>query len=160
MKRPQGKIRWMKWALIASLAANVAIVAAVVGAIATGGDRRHGGDGARQGGGPPEIAALARGLERDDRQALFQALRGNGPLSDGRARMTAAREATAEVLRAEPFDRAAFEASIQAQRVLRADLATRGITVLSEIVAGLTAQERATLADRMMESRQGRRDRE
>ncbi|SDZ23758.1 Heavy-metal resistance [Jannaschia faecimaris] len=148
---------WIKWALIASLALNVAIVAAVIGAIAIVGPDRHRASPGRHGGGPPEIAALAQGLDRADRRALFRTLRESGRLAGGRERMGAARVAIAETLMADPFDPAAFEGAMRAQRDLQADLAGRGIAVMSEIIAGLTPAERAVLAERVMETRRERR---
>ena len=137
---------WMKRALILSVALNVAAAAAVLGALATGGPDRR--EGARRGG-PPEIAALARGLDDDARRALFERLRADGAIGGMRAAMTQARGAVSSALRAEPFDRPAFESTMRAQGRLRADMADRGLSVLSEVIAGLPAAERAALAERM-----------
>lgn len=157
MTQPRPKGRWMKWALIVSLAVNMAIAAAVVGAVVTGGpDGRAERSEGRRGGGPPEIAALARGLEREDRRALFAALRENGRLAGGRETMRAARDQIVAALRSDPFDRAAFERAMQEQRALQADLADRGIAVLSDIIAGLDADDRAALAERITSDRRER----
>lgn len=140
--------RWRSRALIASLAVNVAVIAAVIGALATGGPEVRGADG-RRGGGPPEIAALARGLDRDDRQALFRALRENGRLAGGRERMRAARTATGAALRATPFDRTAFVDAMEAQRSLQRAQVEAGVEILADILSGLTPDARAALADRI-----------
>ena len=137
---------WMKRALILSVALNVAAAAAVLGALATGGPDRR--EGARRGG-PSEIAALARGLEDDARRALFERLRADGAVDRMRAAMAEARNAVSAALRADPFDRPAFEGAMRAQGLLRAEMADRGLTVLSEVIAGLPAAERAALAERM-----------
>ncbi|WP_299837578.1 periplasmic heavy metal sensor [uncultured Jannaschia sp.] len=142
---------WTRWALIASLMVNVLVAAAVIGALVTGGPGHRG----PRGGGPPEIAALARGLDDETRGRLFDRLRSNPDLRDGRERMEAARGAVVAALRSEPFDRAGFEASMRAQRDAQAALAGSGIEILAGIVAELPAAERATLAERV--SRTGRR---
>ncbi|CTQ48793.1 periplasmic heavy metal sensor [Jannaschia donghaensis] len=154
MTQKTAKRGWTGWALFVSVAVNVAVLAAVVGALLTGGpDRSAPGDDRRRGGGPPEIAALARGLDGPDRRALFQALRANGRVANARERMDAARERIVATLQADPFDRADFTAAMEAQRDLQADLAGRGIIVLADIIADLSAEERAGLADRMQATR-------
>ena len=137
--------RWIKWALIASLAVNVAVATAVIGAMLTG-DRRGFG-------GPPEIAALSRGLDRDARRALFMALRADGGLGDGRARIRTAQAVVVDALRAEPFDRAAFETAMRMQRDLQGEIAGRGITVLGKVIADLSVEDRVALAEHLSRPR-------
>lgn len=138
---------WMKWALIASLAVNVAVGAAVVGAFATGGPARDAGDEARRGGGPPEMRALVRAMPREARRAFFGALRAERQVSDGRAAMRTARAAVIASLRAEPFLAADFAAALQAQRDLQTGLVDAGIAAMTEAVDGLAAADRHAMAD-------------
>ncbi|MEM7490424.1 MAG: periplasmic heavy metal sensor [Pseudomonadota bacterium] len=137
--------RRIRWALVASLALNVLVVGAVVGAaLAHRGAPGRGGTG-----GPPEIRAIAGGLDGGDRRALLRALRDDGLLREGRIRIRESRAEIAESLRAEPFDAAAFAAALAARQAVRADLATRGAGALAEVVATLSPAERAALADRL-----------
>ncbi|WP_179381434.1 periplasmic heavy metal sensor [Jannaschia marina] len=140
---------WIKVALVVSVALNVAVAAAVAGALLSGEPDRRQGSAGRHGGGPPEIATLARGLDRSDRRALFRALRQDPVLAEARPRILAQRAEVAGTLRADPFDPEAFEAALGAQRRLQAELADRGLVVLTGIIADLSAADRATLADRM-----------
>ena len=153
----KGNVRWVRWALLASVAVNVAVAVAVAAALLGGGPdgrRGDGRDGARRGfGGPPEIGALAGGLDRERRGRLFRALRADEGLRDGRERMRAAQDGVIAALEAEPFDRAAFEAAMLAQRDLQGALAGRGIAALSDIIADLPQGERADLAARIAERR-------
>jgi len=143
--------RWIKWALIASLAVNVAVATAVIGAMLTGGPIMH--DDRRGFGGPPEIAALSRGLDRDARRALFMALRADGGLGDARARMRTAQAVVVDALRAEPFDRAAFETAMRMQRDLQGEIAGRGITMLGKVIADLSVEDRVALAEHLSRPR-------
>lgn len=144
---------WMKGALIVSLAINVAVGAAVVGAVATGGPDRE----ARGGGGPPEMRALIRAMPQQERRALFRTLRADGRLSGGRAARGAARADIIASLRVAPFARADFVAALQAQRDLQADLAAAGIAAMADTIAGLSPADRQAMADTLAADRGGRR---
>lgn len=148
---------WMKWVLIASLAVNVAVGAAVVGAFATGGPARDAGGEARRGGGPPEMRALVRAMPRDARRAFFSTLRSERRLSNGRAALRLARAEVIASLQAEPFAAAAFTAALQAQREVQAGLADAGIAAMTDSVAGLSPADRRAMADALAQDRGGAR---
>ncbi len=152
--------RWMAWGLVASVAANMAVVVAVVAAMLAGGPDGHRGGGSSGGpgggrgiGGPPGMAALAHGLDRSQREALFRALRGDETLRAGRERMGAAEADVISALTADPFVPEAFEAALVVQRDLQGALAGRGIAALSAIVASLSPPERAAIALRIADRR-------
>lgn len=143
--------RRMRWALIASLAVNLLVVAAVAGALLTRFDGPRSRD--RAIGGPPDIRALARGLDQDSRQALIRGLRSDPDLRGGRGRLREARAGIAAALRAKPFDRAAFEAALADRRDVQAALAARGASALADVIADLSPETRAELADRLTSRR-------
>ncbi|UWQ21160.1 periplasmic heavy metal sensor [Jannaschia sp. W003] len=139
--------RW-KWVLAISLALNLLVASALVGAWLAPG--RGGPDGPRGSrGGPPEIGALARGLDAEAREALRDALRGDGPVGEARGRIARGELAVLAALRAEPFDAAAFRAALDARQSLQGALATRGFERLAEVVAVMDPERRAAYADRV-----------
>ncbi|MEM8850297.1 MAG: periplasmic heavy metal sensor [Pseudomonadota bacterium] len=138
------------WALIASLTLNVLVAGAVIGALLV---RDQGPPGRRDFGGPPEIRAIAGGIDADHRRALFRGLRNDPVLRQGRARMRDSRDAIAAALRSDPFDPAAFEAALAARQAVQAELAARGSSALSDVIATLSPDARAALADRLLQRR-------
>ncbi|MEM7641322.1 MAG: periplasmic heavy metal sensor [Pseudomonadota bacterium] len=138
------------WALVASLTLNVLVAGAVIGALLT---RDPAPRDRREFGGPPDIRAIARGLDGDVRRALFRGLRNDPILREGRARMRDSRAAIADALRADPFDPAAFEAALAARQAVQAELAARGSSALSGVIATLSAEGRADLADLLTQRR-------
>lgn len=139
--------KWIRWALIASVTLNLLVLGAVVGAIVSGGPR---GERVARGG-PPEMAALFRALNGPERRAILRGLRQDGVLREGRAHMRARQVAILETLQADPFDRTAFEAALAGQQSARAELATRGIARVADVIEAMAAEERAALAQRMAE---------
>ncbi|MBM2577065.1 periplasmic heavy metal sensor [Jannaschia sp. Os4] len=130
--------RWVPWALAASLAVNLLVAGAVVGAMAMGG-----GDRARGFGGPPELA-LARALPKEERARLREALRDAAVRRGDRTRT---RDAVVAALRAEPFDAAALELAlveaVERQRAPRAEAAA----AIAAAVGRLAPEERAALVE-------------
>lgn len=153
--RIQASRNWKTWALVASVAANVAVAVAILAASFA--NPPHGPSRDRAGGrgigGPPGMAALTNGLDRAERDALFRALRADDTLRAARARMGAAQTDVVTALSADPFVPAAFEAALLVQRDLQGALAERGIAALSTVVSGLSAEERAAIALRIAERR-------
>jgi uncharacterized membrane protein len=137
--------RWLKWALVASLGLNVAVLGVVGGAIVKGPP------------GPMPGIALwhyARALPDPYRRDLGRALR------DSRRDWVGAREALlgqraalAAALTAEPFDPAAVEAVLARQSRLTDQLVARGTRMLVTQIERMTPDERATYAAALTERR-------
>ena len=130
--------RWMRWALIASLAINLLVVGAIVGSFVRGGGPFGGGRGA-----PANIIGYVTSLPTERRQELLK--RSVALRSDMRALRQQVRAANRERLdafTAEPFDRKRY---IDAQtRQIEADSKIRLLTrdVAAETAAGMTLEER------------------
>lgn len=149
MTRPTRPL--LRWALIASLAVNVLVAFALIGAV-LGRAGRHGGPRGHLGG-PPAIAALTSGLPQDRRDDLFRRLRRDGAVSDGRARMRAGEARIVAALRADPYEAEAFLSALQAQHDLQSELARHGLAELAAVVVTLDPEDRAALAERLGERR-------
>lgn len=136
---------WMRVTLFISVAMNLLVVGAVAGFFVTGGpDKRY--DRTRT-----DMGTLfMRALGDEDRRALrrdFEA----GLQRDGREHgaFLTEFEATLEILRATPFDRDAFLASVADQSRGRAEREEMGREVLVSRIAAMTDAERAAYADRI-----------
>ena len=151
--------RWVKVVLVISLAVNLAVAGLLLGAWLRH-DGPHGRDGPRGerdrvvrdlGFGP-----YARAVPREAREGLRGAVEAHrGTLRENRQALRSAFEETLETLRAEPFDRAAMGAQMQAQReAIRANQEI-GHEVLLDALAAMSPEERAAFADRL-ERRLGR----
>lgn len=129
--------RWLKLALILSLAVNVLVFGAIAGAWWRGGAGPWGGRGAGN------IVGYMASLPPDRRAELMQ--RSKGLREQSRALRQAARQAArdrADALLAEPFDKQRFmdaqTRQIEAEQRLR--LAVRD--VIAEAASNMTAAER------------------
>lgn len=139
MAEVKRKRRWMPVVLGLSLAVNLAVAAAVVGA-----SWRHKGGDHRE-------ARVARGgaiymqaLPREARHALFKELRAAQPRQMETGNMIAA-------LRQEPFDPSAATRVLAAERdagLARQDAAT---ALWLDYVTSMTASERNVYADRLQD---------
>ena len=144
-KRPGWGLRI---ALIASLALNFLIVGTVVGFVAVGKERREGVS-------MPGLRALGLGpilpaLSSEDRQALFERIRDNRDRLASESRpFGRSIQAFTQTLRAEPFDRAAAEAALSAQRDHGAALQAEGHALLLDQLEAMTPEARAQLAGRI-----------
>mgnify|MGYP001039269254 CR=1 FL=1 len=142
--KPKSGGRWTTWALIASLALNLFVAAAAVGA----GMRHHRmphGDVREVGFGP-----FTDALTREDRAALRDAFIATTP--DFRAMRREAEAGFARLvasLRADPWDRAETEAVLAEQAVRTAERLDLGRKLLLERLETMTPQARAALADRI-----------
>ena len=142
--------RALIWALVGSLTVNMLVAGALAAAFLFSEPQRRGHDGPRPGrGGPPEIGALARGLDDEGRAALRRALRGDGVLERGRGRIGRIRAEVIEALRARPFSQAEFAAVLAHQRAVQTELAERGFAAFAQVVAAMDDAERAAYADRV-----------
>lgn len=142
--------RWMRVALIASLAVNLLIVGAVAGALL-----RHGGPPPR--GGLSFAMPYAKALPREARREMMRAVRetGTGEMLHRGARR-AQYGAVLAALRAAPFDPEVLQREVQAQA--DAAWALRGAVQTEWLrqVAAMDAAERAAYAD-AVEARLDRR---
>ena len=139
--------RWMRITLVISLALNLLIIAAIVGAAATGGGKWRGaGHGDRLGG------PLTRAFSEEDQRVLKRQM-AMAFIADRDAR-GAHRDTMKELanaLRKTPFDAKAVTAQmskIRDQLGQRFDMAQ---TILSEHISKMTDADRAILADRLEE---------
>ena len=137
---------WLKIALFVSLGINLLIVGFLVGAAA-----RHMGDGphsARNPGlgafGAPYMLALGQ----DDRRDVFRHVRkSDGDDVPDRRERRAMFAAVISVLRAQPFDPAALEATVAKQAETTVLVQKRVQTAWLEVVSGMTDEERRVYAD-------------
>ncbi|MEO0391370.1 MAG: periplasmic heavy metal sensor [Pseudomonadota bacterium] len=131
---------WMKVALVVSLAVNLLIIGAIAGAVLRGT-----GPAAR---GTVNFALpYAQALEPETRRAMMRSVMQS---EAGRAiRPRARRQGYADVvalLRADPFDAAALEAAVASQAQAFWTVQGQAQAQWLEIVAGMTAGERAVYA--------------
>lgn len=144
-KRPG---RGLKIALILSLGLNFLIIGTIAGFVAVGKSRWEQS-------GPPVMRAIGLGpilpaLDGEDRQALFSSIRDNRDrLAEGGRSFGRSVRGFTESLRAEPFDRAAAEAALLAQRDHGAAMQAEGHALLLDQIEGMSAEARAALADRI-----------
>jgi hypothetical protein len=136
--------RWMKAALVVSLALNLAILMAIGGAVWRFGPPPGEADRFRAKSGPVMYVAA---LDRAERKALFNEARQNGVPK----RSTPPGEGVIAALKTQPFDVAAFEAAID-EEVSVVD--RRSAALLQGLVARVAAMdedEREAYADRIEE---------
>ncbi|OJI92559.1 heavy-metal resistance protein [Planktotalea frisia] len=128
-----------------SLALNLLVVGAVVGAIAKGGSSNRGPSGMRDAA-LPYVGAF----ERDDKRAMQQQMRARLPKrKDIRAALDKGYREFVEVVRAEPFD-AAKAAKIMEEQFERAGQFQKvGREVSIERISEMSVEKRAAYADRL-----------
>lgn len=141
---PSGK--WLRIGLIVSLALNLLIVGALVGAALSGGKWRHDG--------PPRAEAvggpLTRALSPEDRHAIARALHAAHRKGDlPRGWRPEEFVTVLQALRAVPFDPAALEARLEALNGQVEERLRFGQSLLVRHLAGMDAEERAAYAARL-----------
>ena len=147
---------WLRVLLIASLALNVLVIAAVVGAAVSGPGRGAPSESAmRQFGFGPYGAALNKEQRRDMRGRVFEERRN---LRQALRSLGATFDELQILLRAETLDRAEMERLLAEQRRLTSQLHGIGHGFIIESVADMSAEERAAYADRLKDKvpRRGR----
>jgi uncharacterized membrane protein len=153
----RGRGRWLRLALVLSLAANLAVVGMAVGvALTKPGPGEH-RDGGRRGGDRPPAALRELGpapyfaaLSQPDRAALLEAAGAReGDLRQSREALRARFEEMLALLRAETFDAAAMGALLAGQRAEAARRQELGEALLIERFAEMSAEERAAYAERL-----------
>ena len=140
--------RGMRIALILSLGLNLLILGALLGLVVVGAGRVSDGAG-------PGLRAVGLGpilplLAAEDRVAMGERLRENRSRfgEQGRTLGQAVR-GLSDALRSEPFDRAAAEVALTAQRAHGAALQEQGHELLLDHFDTMSAEARTELADRL-----------
>ncbi|MDR5652020.1 periplasmic heavy metal sensor [Ruixingdingia sedimenti] len=145
--------RWLRIALVVSLALNLAVAGGVAGVML-----RHAGDGP-----PPRTIGFgpwSAALSKEDRAALREAYRGErGRLAAGWRQDAADRAELLRILRADPFDPAAFDTLNARMDARMRDRMQTGERLLRERILTMTPAERAAFADRLEASQRHRAER-
>lgn len=142
---PAQPSRW-KWLLIASLALNLLVAGAIAGRVVFG---PHHGPG-RWGQAPGDFGLMGFSkLLPSDRQTLVrQNLRAARPeFRELRAETVELRKQAADVLLAEPFDKAALKAALDRVGAGETRVRDKGVDVFVDTAGQLTPDERKTLAE-------------
>ena len=152
--RPAVSSRGVRWALIASLAVNLAVAGMALGAFLHGGPGGRGDMVHDLGFGPYDQA-----LRPQDRAALKAAMGAKaGDLRASRNEVAQDALAIVAALRAQPFDAATLDAAlIQQQNHLGARMKL-GNDALHDFLTGLSQQDRLDFADRLEHHLQHGRD--
>jgi len=142
-----GAPRWMKVLLVVSLALNLLIIGAVLGAALTGGGKWRGSHG------PGGVGALTTSLSEDDRKVLkrrmARALVGD---RDARQGYRAALFELLTQLRAPNYDAEAVAGSMARIRDHAGSRLETGQGLLVERLGEISAAERRAYADRLEEA--------
>ncbi len=148
VSRPQGMRLWLRLLLFASLALNLAVVGVVAGALLSGGPSR---DAARSLRDP--VVPYTRALDETQRKQIRRDLRRAFDRGrDGGLRPPGAGGDYAvvlELLRTDPFDRAAFDAVLVRQGDGARARMELGQKVLGDFLEGLSAADRDAYAARL-----------
>ncbi|MEO3415405.1 periplasmic heavy metal sensor [Roseovarius sp. CAU 1744] len=139
---------WLRLLLILSLALNLLVVGAVVGAMITWSNwRPHHGPRLESGGGP-----LTRALSHEDRRAIGKEMRKawRDSKQDGHDHHAELAGLVAD-LKVTPFDPAPVAARLRRHRQSFDERLDLGLTLLLERLTRMTPEERASYADRLQE---------
>ena len=136
--------RLARMALVGSLALNVGLIGAIGGFAYK----------MQQSGAAPQrfmfdFGGVARVLDHDDRRAIGEKMRRNGPRPVTRGNQRARMEVLAEALRAEPFDQAQFAELMSGLRKRSVDIQDNAQAAFVAHLASMSAEERAEIADRL-----------
>lgn len=157
-RKASGAGRGLKWALALSLALNLLIVGFAAGAAwrfaGKEGDHRRWGPERGMSGAP-----FVRALPREARRELGRTMRGDLRALPSRGERQALYGRMVEALRAEPFDTARVQDILQTQAETAQALQGAAQEAWLEIVSGMSADERAEVADRLEEALRRHRER-
>lgn len=135
----------MRWALIASLAVNLAVAGLALGIYLRNSPGAHGEPVRDLGFGPYDGA-----LRPQDRDALRQAMKAkSAALKETRGQMSADTTVVIAALRATPFDADALGAALAAQQSHLSDRMKLGTDTMRDFLANLPPQDRLAFADRL-----------
>ncbi|MEO1264313.1 MAG: periplasmic heavy metal sensor [Pseudomonadota bacterium] len=151
---PVRTARWVKIVLTLSVALNLLIIGVAAG---VAWKFRHGFDTPRLGG--PPLARFIRRLPEEKRTPIREVMRERrDAMRPLRRQMQEARRTMIEALRADTFDRAAFEQAATNYIDTLTTLRRQALTYVPQVAEGLSVAERADLADALMRPRRrGRR---
>ncbi|MEL6508843.1 MAG: periplasmic heavy metal sensor [Pseudomonadota bacterium] len=135
--------RWMRVTLVLSLALNLLIVGAVIGAVSNG---KTGGP--RMGG--ASFGPYTAALSREDRRALREKIRGDLSASD-RAAGRENFQAFLAVVRTDPLDVAEMTRLFERQVQMAQSRQTVTKAALLDYIAAMSPADRAAFADRFQE---------
>lgn len=135
-------IRWGKVVLVASLSLNVLVVGLVAGTVLSGDPRVKSNAESSDGG----IRAVISALRHEDRRAIGRALH-DGKRSVMQDRK-AANDVLLETLRADEFDKVAFENAMTTQTEIATARYAKSAAILAEHLDNMTEAERAEFTDR------------
>jgi uncharacterized membrane protein len=139
--------RWVKVTLAVSLALNLLVAGAVVGAAF-----RHDRDARGDRDVPREFvrSPFLGALDADDRRAVGRELmHAEGSMRENRAELRERFERLLAAIRTEPFDRAAIEAILDEQRAAGARRLELAETEVLDRLAAMTPEARAAYAERL-----------
>lgn len=143
--------RWLKPALIVSVAINLAVAGVVLGAWL--------GDGPRKGM-PRDLSfgPFSEALSDQDRRALRKGLMDRaGEFRTSREAARAEFDALLATLRADPFDPAAMKAALAAIETRNAERLELGRSLIETRLVEMSVEERMAFADRLERGLHGRR---
>jgi uncharacterized membrane protein len=140
--------RWMKVLLVVSLALNLLVAGALIGAVLghDRAERRERSEVPREFMRSPFLGAL----DGEDRRAVGRELmREEGSLRQNRAELRARFERLLAAIRAEPFDRAVIEAILDEQRAAGARRLELAEEAVLDRLSAMSPAARAAYADRL-----------
>ena len=143
--------RWMRIALVVSLALNLLVAGLVLGA-ALGRERHMERQDRDRSEVPREFmrSPFLGALDREDRRAVGRELmRDEGSLRENRAELRARFERLLAAIRTEPFDRAAIEAILDEQRAAGARRLEIAEQAVLDRLSAMSPEARAAYAERL-----------
>ncbi len=141
--------RWMRLALILSLAVNLAIAGLVAGAMFHKGGSMHARMPTRDVGFGPFTEALSK----DDRTALRRAFIAASPdLRDGQLARRANVAEVLALLRVSPFDASALQDAFDQQSERTAERLKLGQDLIFDLIVGMSDDARLAFSDRLEQS--------
>ncbi|WP_306115499.1 MULTISPECIES: periplasmic heavy metal sensor [unclassified Roseovarius] len=145
---PGGMKPWLRVLLVVSLAMNLLVVGALIGALVTWSNwRSHHPSRLAMAGGP-----LTRALAPEDRRAIGKEMRKAHRKEKGnRARHHGELMGLVADLKAEPFDPEAVEQRLARHRKSFDDRLGLGLELLTARLTQMTAEDRAAYADRLQD---------
>ncbi|WP_377608772.1 periplasmic heavy metal sensor [Pseudohalocynthiibacter aestuariivivens] len=147
MEKPRSKI-WPKVLLAVSLSLNLLVIGIIAGTVlkfGPGGHHRHRGLDL-------DVQPMIQALSRSDRAALRRSFaREMTTVREARADLPSRAESILQALRTEPFDQAALQTVLDAQKQQLAERHKAGQQILFDQISAMSERERATYADRLEE---------
>lgn len=140
---PPDPRRRLRWALVVSLAVNLALIGLMAGAVLQ--DRGRTG----QRGIDLSMGPIGAALDAESRAEIGRDIAGRIKPVEQRRAMQRSFEDIKALLRAETFDAAAFAAAIAAPQARMKDIREAATAALVARVAAMTPAERQELADRI-----------